>query len=339
MFSLYQQEYGRLKAIKEATRKYQTDFQAIIGELQQRREQLKEEFASIRREINQPQINPDNFSRLSAELKTIELKLKEIERADQKKQLLESKLKTSLTELANLWHEEYTFMKGEIEHFNGSSEHLKIEIAYQGRKDRFKENIKQQFRGTRIQENKYDEIAEKYPNYIEISNKLDEIKSILSDAAYAGFKERFEEKLQELLTFRVEDKFTIKYHDRPLSEHSLGQRASALILFLLAQKDSSLIIIDQPEDDLDNQTIYQDVIKVLRQLKGKIQFIFATHNANIPVLGDSEQIIACSYQGISFHEENGSIDNPAIQQKIVAIMEGGQEAFARRKDIYESWKL
>ena len=61
-------------------------------------------------------------------------------------------------------------------------------------------------------------------------------------------------------------------------------------------------------------------------------------NANIPVLGDSEQVVSCCCEDESFHAEIGSIDNPQIQQKIVEIMEGGEEAFRRRKDIYESWK-
>lgn len=71
--------------------------------------------------------------------------------------------------------------------------------------------------------------------------------------------------------------------------------ASALILFVLSQRENDVIIIDQPEDDLDNQTIYEDVIKLVRKLKPRTQFIFATHNPNIPVLGDAEQVVARSY--------------------------------------------
>jgi DNA repair ATPase RecN len=96
-------------------------------------------------------------------------------------------------------------------------------------------------------------------------------------------------------------------------------------------------MIDQPEDDLDNQTIYDDVIKVLRDLKTKTQFIFATHNPNIPVLGDSEQIISCNYQDNTFSAIVGTIDNITIRDHIVKIMEGGDEAFKKRKDIYELW--
>ena len=97
-------------------------------------------------------------------------------------------------------------------------------------------------------------------------------------------------------------------------------------------------MIDQPEDDLDNQTIFEDVIKLIRNLKQGIQFIFATHNANFPVLGDAEQVAACSFTAGEGAIQVGSIDEPEIQRAIVSIMEGGHEAFARRKEIYQLWK-
>ena len=88
----------------------------------------------------------------------------------------------------------------------------------------------------------------------------------------------------------------------------------------------------------DNQTIFEDVIKLIRSLKMRIQFIFATHNANFPVLGDTEQVGACSFAAETGDIHTGSIDHPEIQKAIVSIMEGGREAFARRKEIYQLWK-
>ena len=159
----------------------------------------------------------------------------------------------------------------------------------------------------------------------------------MSETQLHTFKEYFKSNIGAFLTYRIPDKFEIIYRGRPLKEHSLGQRASALIIFLLTLKDSDLIIIDQPEDDLDNQTIYNDVIKVLKELKNSSQFIFATHNPNIPVLGDCEQIISCKYHSNSIETDLGSIDDETIRKKIVNIMEGGEEAFNNRKMIYELW--
>jgi chromosome segregation protein len=152
------------------------------------------------------------------------------------------------------------------------------------------------------------------------------------------FRRYFNDNKATLLTWQVPNLFQIEYHGKELREHSLGQRASALILFILSQRDNDVIVIDQPEDDLDNQTIFEDVIKLIRALKNSIQFIFATHNANFPVLGDAEQVGACSYAKGNADVQVGSIDEPRIQKAIVSIMEGGHEAFARRKEIYELWK-
>jgi predicted ATPase len=152
------------------------------------------------------------------------------------------------------------------------------------------------------------------------------------------FRRYFNDAKTSLLTWQVPNTYQIMYHGKNLRDHSLGQRASALILFILSQRDNDLIVIDQPEDDLDNQTIFEDVIKLVRSLKKSVQFIFATHNANFPVLGDAEQVGACSFTAGAGAIQIGSIDEPGIQNAIVSIMEGGHEAFARRKEIYQLWK-
>jgi predicted ATPase len=110
-----------------------------------------------------------------------------------------------------------------------------------------------------------------------------------------------------------------------------------MMLFLLSQEASDLLMVDQPEDDLDSQTVYQEVVKLVRSIKAKRQFIFATHNANFPVLGDTEIVAACSATDARIEIGAGSIDSKDIQGKIVSIMEGGAEAFSRRKSIYEQW--
>ena len=119
----------------------------------------------------------------------------------------------------------------------------------------------------------------------------------------------------------------------------MGQRASALILFILTQDENDILIIDQPEDDLDTKVIYDELIQTIRRRKQDIQFIFATHNANIPVLGDSEKIISAFFEEGSIQTEQGNIDRKETQMQIVNIMEGGQEAFDRRKQIYAAWSL
>ena len=215
--------------------------------------------------------------------------------------------------------------------------HLPSTAEYKGDKDAFVGSMKDVFRGSRIRETTFTALSEAFPDFGAMFKAFDKAKAIVGVTAQT-FETYFEDNLPALLTWQVPNRFAIKYRGKELKHHSLGQRASALILFVLSQQENDVIIIDQPEDDLDNQTIYEDVIKLIRILKPNTQFIFATHNANIPVLGDAEQIIACAYSDEAIKLETGSIDAPNMQEKIVTIMEGGEEAFNLRKRIYEIWK-
>ena len=234
-------------------------------------------------------------------------------------------------------------MVDEVSKLNNDQSKLRIEVLYKGNKDRFKDFLRSSVRGSGLRDAAISEIAEQYNDLIEVYNDLrvdgSKVNNILSGGNNLGnFTAKFRENLNSYLTYRVPDNYIVYYNGRPLREHSLGQRASALILFILTLKENDIIIIDQPEDDLDNQTIYTDVITELRKLKNDTQFIFATHNPNIPVLGDCEQTICCTYNNGVISTSEGSIDDPVIQRRIVDIMEGGEEAFNQRKMIYELWK-
>jgi len=112
------------------------------------------------------------------------------------------------------------------------------------------------------------------------------------------------------------------------------------LLLLLLDSDAPLVV-DQPEDDLDNRFISESVVPKMRDEKLKRQFIFATHNANIPVLGDAELILALTPNGEAGQgtasiqpEHRGSIDSPSVRAKVEEILEGGKEAFESRRRKY-----
>ncbi len=269
------------------------------------------------------------------------MKLFEIDKSEAKRKELVTNLSHACVKLDSLWHNEFSTLQHEVEKINNSETKLKIEILYKARKDKFITKLQDYCKGSGIRTATIETIANVYADFIDIwkDNYL-KLNDILNENQLMDFKKRFTDNFHDLLTFKVENKFIINYQGKPLKEHSLGQRASALILFLLTQKDNDILIIDQPEDDLDNQTIYQDVIHEIKKLKGEMQFIFATHNANIPVLGDSEMLVACEYiAGNEINLEKGSIDRQVIQQKIINIMEGGKDAFNFRRNIYKIWEV
>lgn len=99
--------------------------------------------------------------------------------------------------------------------------------------------------------------------------------------------------------------------------------------------ERTFLIIDQPEDDLDNRFIYEDIVQILRNAKGKRQIIVATHNPNIPVLGDAELIVAMDvHEGKARISAQGAVDRLEVRDAVKRIMEGGEDAFKRRAEKY-----
>ena len=315
-----------------------------LGELERRRESLKDEFAAIERTLSEQlqqtgsvSVRPDDFVKLNAELQKAKLALAEIAKSRTRKNVLRDEFLKELKRLADLWHKEFKEIEAEIKKLNDSQIALRIIPQYKGDKAAFLKELQDHFRGSKLRETTLKGILDSHADFISVYESLDTICNSLGVSGDV-FRRYFNEAKASLLTWQVPNLFQIQYHGKDLRDHSLGQRASALILFILSQQDNDVIIIDQPEDDLDNQTIFEDVIKLIRSLKKGIQFIFATHNANFPVLGDAEQVGACAFASGSGDIQVGSIDEPVIQKAIVSIMEGGHEAFARRKEIYQLWK-
>lgn len=342
VFKAISTEFEKLGAVETTISGKAKELNELHKKLLEKKETLKEEFAKIKRKIDIPNVNPDDFLKFNRTIETSKLKLVEIDKSEKKKAELTKLLNDKIAELNQLWHKEFQILEKEVTRINEYENSLSISVTYKGRDDIFRDKLQQVFKGSGLRTATYDSVQEEYKDFIEIYRDLANVGSklnISSDTLVAEFKKRINDNLEELLTFRIEDSFTIKYNGKPLKDHSLGQRATALILFLLAQKETDVLIIDQPEDDLDNQTIYEDVIKQIKGLKGDMQFIFATHNANIPVLGDSEKIVSCKYLESKIDITDGSIDDHTMQKQIVTIMEGGEEAFNRRKNIYSIWNI
>lgn len=119
-----------------------------------------------------------------------------------------------------------------------------------------------------------------------------------------------------------------------VQETSPGQRATALLALALASGNEPLVI-DQPEDDLDNRYIYEEVVKVLARVCEERQVIVATHNANIPVLGDAEMILALdAVADRSRILAVGGLEDAGVAAQARQILEGGDEAFAARHRRY-----
>jgi len=113
---------------------------------------------------------------------------------------------------------------------------------------------------------------------------------------------------------------------------STGQRCTTILPILLTQSERPLLI-DQPEDNLDNAFVYETIVRALRSIKGSRQVIFVTHNPNIPVLGEAERVFVFSSDGQhSTLKQVGTVDE--CKEQLERILEGGREAFLLRKARY-----
>jgi len=147
----------------------------------------------------------------------------------------------------------------------------------------------------------------------------------------------------DILLISLKDLPKFQYHINdnkyiPFETASPGQQATALLTILLNQQNVGPLIIDQPEDDLDN-AIISEVVKTIWSAKEHRQMIFASHNANLVVNGDAELVLCCNYissdNRSSGHIEcSGSIDNTIVCNSVKAVMEGGKQAFELRKAKY-----
>ncbi len=350
-FAAYYVEFSNLVAKVDQLKQIELEARAIAGRLKSKQgefegasKSLQEEFAQVERQLAQElkqtgmtAIQPDDFLTQQQRKTKAEQMLEALVKQESQQTSIRDALSAEIDKLNELWLREFNTIKAELDRVNAGHTALQIEADFKSDKEAAISFMQQLFKGSNIRETTLRALMEDYADF---GGLLRALPGALAKAGSTPevFQKTFMQNLAEFVTWQVPNRFVIRYRGKELKHHSLGQRASALLLYVLSQRQNDVIIIDQPEDDLDNQTIYEDVIKLLREAKPHAQFIFATHNANFPVLGDAEQVHACQYQDEKVATQSGSIDARPVQEAIINIMEGGQEAFNRRKEVYNLWK-
>ena len=139
------------------------------------------------------------------------------------------------------------------------------------------------------------------------------------------------ESMIDLELWFPEDAVQVTYgqDNKNISKGSPGQKSAALLAFILNYGNEPLLL-DQPEDDLDNDLIYNLIVQNIRANKVKRQIVVVTHNANIVVNGNSEMVHSFKIAGGQSHIESGSLQSKDTRERICTTMEGGREAFEQR---------
>ena len=119
----------------------------------------------------------------------------------------------------------------------------------------------------------------------------------------------------------------------PMEDLALGQKGTVLLKILLAQEGKPLII-DQPEENLDNRFVYRSLKDAFKEAKKKRQVIIATHNANLVVNTDAEQVVIAQYEENEISFKSGPLEDEEIREEVTTVLEGGEEAFVQREEKY-----
>jgi DNA repair ATPase RecN len=230
---------------------------------------------------------------------------------------------------------------------------IKIDV----KKYRDKSNFETRLRGILQKNTSFDEDFDKIASLCFEGNVLDNIdifsRQVIGikegTADYEQYGVRFknnvlkllnDEQIAELRLLIPEDELQVKYRPsnstqyKSLTNASAGQRTSAILTFILSDGNVPLLL-DQPEDDLDNHLIYDLIVERLKSSKENRQIITVTHNANIPINGDAELIVAMdsTSKNVAVYR-TGSIENKDIKDEICTVMEGGERAFIMRSKRY-----
>lgn len=230
---------------------------------------------------------------------------------------------------------------------------LKIEIKPFADINDFKEKIRDIIQRRDSYTNQIKQLVDFYRNDHKYLKNLEEIKSKFkkvrdseSEEYIDGFMVRAIrsielEQFDKLDLLYPEDEIQVSYKPngstdfKRITNASAGQKTATILSFMLSSGKKPLLL-DQPEDDLDNKLVYDLVVSKLAEIKSKRQIIVVTHNANIPVNADAEYVIALDAESKNLSiGTQGTIENASVKKEICNIMEGGEEAFKMRAERYK----
>jgi len=335
-----------LDAVKAA----EASLGSIRGKWDEGVKPLEEELNRVKRELRTDALDPDRLLRLTEDRTGLGPLMDELNRIEGDLQQLRQSRTDLLSEYRDRRYEEHALRRERAREVGEKlAGRLRLLVDFKGQKDEFQKRLSAQLKGSGITNDAVQKlVSPAAADGLAIAQAVRQNAKEVQDkfGLTAGMAERLcrwltedEGRLFELETLVVDDAVHVELRVdegeyRRLDRLSIGQRATAILLLLLAQEGRPLVL-DQPEDDLDNRFVYEDIVAMLRREKGKRQIIAATHNANIPVLGDAELIVVLDVaNGQARMVRRASLDDTAIREAVKGVMEGGEEAFRRRAEKY-----
>ncbi|MBC5753881.1 hypothetical protein H8Z76_07545 [Roseburia sp. BX0805] len=324
----------------------------------------REEALKVKSELEQKVIENEALTKLSEQIKNEESKLEVVLNATQKCNAKKKEYEEKLDEVSNAInaykeiHNNYANVVNENAETN--SDGLDFSVGIQFKNDAFCSFIKESINNNSL---KRIGIAfdDKFRGEIFTKELLrDIIDKLVKEELKLLKNKTIESVLRDILSDWYLVSYNVKLENDSINQMSPGKKALVLLKLLISMADSKCpILIDQPEDDLDNRSIFDELIPFIRKKKVERQIIVVTHNANVVLGGDAEEIIVANQDGnnspnykFKFEYRSGSIENSTIvyendgtirkgvlnekgiQQHICDILEGGERAFDLRKHKY-----
>jgi len=332
-----------------------TDFEVSIKTAQEENTKIKDDFKDFKGDLTSLLSNVERFkttiSTYERRKKQIEEKEKQLETTILNKKKISGLINTELQRqkktIDDSWEkllqgkEGWTEKQKELMKKIINSREIRIEGEIVFDKTAFYDLIKQLLDGRKINKNDFNELETVFAikdlsGYIKFLSNIDvSLKKI--EMYLLSSIDEFEEIFHNL---RIRSTYMyvqpeITYKGKTLDKLSAGQKGTIYLCLKLATNIfSQTIIFDQPEDDLDNDFIFNDLINIFKEIKRYRQVIIITHNANIVVNADAEQVIVASNNEEKLSYTSGSLENPKINKAVCDILEGGKIAFQQRKNKY-----
>ncbi|MBK1874063.1 AAA family ATPase [Marinobacter sp. 1-3A] len=344
-----QEQAKKVSAIVESVEKdpRYSQWTARVQATQQAHTELQQKLAA------QGVSDPQAFARLTHEKQQLESQCKAFTKMRSDREELERQISTQRTLIGQRRQEVTQARKGFIQQALANNDHVRITVVPFGydpkqterelrelidvMDDRFADDILNDdaTEGMALELAQASE-SEKSAALKTLKRKLLDTHDSLG-GRFRNYLQRKHEKSEfadHILGWAPEDDLRIQYkrennwHD--IQTGSQGQRSAALLAFLLAFGEEP-IVLDQPEDDLDNHLIYDLIVRQIRENKLRRQLIIITHNPNVVVNGDAELVHVMEFgRGQCYVQQSGALQETELRNEVCRVMEGGHEAFSRR---------
>jgi len=315
-------------------------------EWEERDSERQDEYQDLAEEIEERTgVDVDDYFDKKQELERLEGVEDQLEQVEDRIEELENERNQLLSDLEQVRTRLTDARRAGIAGLNEELNDVRVELQPQHNEDEYIEWFDEVLQGSHLETVYKEKVAEEYdPRTLaqiirgEDAERLEDEAEVTTNTAETIVNyEPLLEKVFELQIMEVYDEPVIEINDggwKSLNEMSDGQKCTALLSIAMVERETPLII-DQPEDMLDNDFIVSEVVEVLRTIKHNRQVLAVTHNANVPILGDAEQIIVMDSNGRqAYFTCRGSIDDDQIKGRAQGILEGGQQAFKRRDRKY-----